>query len=387
MMAITDPAGTTYMNNMFVTGNASSANSQTSAANAVNNTASTTANNTGSNQNAANFASMLSNMMTMNSLSSLGDFSGSSGNSNSDNSWGNLFGMSALSGMSGLSSLGSLNGLNANALMGFGENDTTGSSMMMALLFMLLASQNNNGQNNSLLNSLVSNSNSNTTDSSASNKFSQNYSNYDANTTLCKHMLQNTVSSGVSSIPSNSWVVSNAALTSSVGQRSASTYRSVIDQFDVENNERYRVNKQGIGDTYCNIFTWDVTRAMGAEVPHFIETATGKPVSSGGAGITELNANNVNDWLNKYGSNYGWTKVSAEEAQYYANNGMPAITSWKNSNGHGHLQVVSPSEDETYNSSRGVTIAQAGRQLKNYDYIDTVYGNNALSKVEYFVHV
>lgn len=386
-MAITDPVGTPYMNNMFVTGNTSSANNQTSAVNTVDSAASAAANNAGNTQNAANFASMLSNMMTMNSLSSLGNFSGSSGNSNSDNSWGNLFGMSALSGMSGLSSLGSLNGLNANALMGFGENDTTGSSMMMALLFMLLASQNSNGQNNSLLNSLVSNTNTNTADSQAGNKFSESYNNYDANNTLCKHMLQNTASSAASSIPSNSWVVSNAALTNSVGQRSASAYRSVIDQFDVENNERYRVNKQGIGDTYCNIFTWDVTRAMGAEVPHFIETATGKPASSGGEGVTELNANSVNDWLNKHGSNYGWTKVSAEEAQYYANNGMPAITSWKNSNGHGHLQVVSPSKEGSYNSSRGVTIAQAGRQLKNYDYIDTVYGNNTLSKVEYFVHV
>lgn len=378
-MAITDPAGSVYMNNMYVTGNTTAANNQTAAANV-----SSTANNS---QTTADFANMLSNMMTMNTVSSLGNFSDSSGSSSSSDSWGSLFGMSALSGMSGLGSLSSLSGLNANALMGLGESDSTGSSMMMALLFMLLASQNNNGQNNSLLNSMVSNSSANTNNNSSSNGFVNSYNNYNANNTLCRHMLQNTSSSGASSIPSNSWVAANASLTNMPGQRSASAYRSVIDQFDVENNERYRVNKQGIGDTYCNIFTWDVTRAMGAEVPHFIETSTGKPVSSGGDGITELNANSVNDWLNNHGSEYGWAKVSAEEAQYYANNGMPAVTSWKNSSGHGHLQVVSPSQDGSYNSSRGVTIAQAGRQLKNYDYIDTVYGTNSLSKVEYFVHI
>lgn len=381
-MAITDPAGSVYMNNMYVTGNTTSANNQTAAANMVNNS--------NNSQNAANFANMLSNMMTMNAVSSLGDFSNGSNNSDSDNSWSSLFGMSALSGMNGLSGLGnlsSLNGLNANALMGVTGNDSTGSSIMTALLFMLLASQNNNGQNNSLLNSMASNSAADSNNNSTGNNFVNSYNNYNANNTLCKHMLQNSSASGLSSIPSNSWVASNASLKNAPGQRSAQAYRSVINQFDVENNERYRVNKQGIGDTYCNIFTWDVTRAMGAEVPHFIETSTGNPVSSGGDGITELNANSVNDWLNTHGSRYGWTKVSAEEAQYYANNGMPAITSWKNPNGHGHLQMVSPSEDGAYNSSRGVTIAQAGRQLKNYDYIDTVYGKNSLSKVEYFVHI
>jgi hypothetical protein len=126
---------------------------------------------------------------------------------------------------------------------------------------------------------------------------------------------------------------------------------------------------------------------MGAEVPHYIDNATGAPVSSAGSNTTELNANQVNDWLNTYGSAYGWTKVSAEEAQYYANMGMPSVTSWKNPSGHGHLQVVSPSLDGAYNPEKGVAIAQAGRQLKNYDYITSVYGNGTLANVEYFVHV
>lgn len=374
-MAITDPAGSVYMNNMFVTGNTTSTNNQT-----------TTTNTSNTNQMASDFTNILKNMMTMNAMSSIGNFSNSSNNSNSDNSWGNLFGMSALSGMGGLSSLSGLTGLNANSLMGAGT-ESDNSSMMSALLFMLLASQNNNGQNNNLLNSMVSNSSSNSNGNSTGNNFLNSYNNYNANNTLCRHMLQNSGYTGASSIPSNSWIVSNASLTNSPGQRNASIYRSVIDQFNVENNSRYAVNKQGIGDTYCNIFTWDVTRAMGAEVPHFIETSTGRPVTSGGEGITELDANGVNDWLNKYGQSYGWTKVSAEEAQYYANNGMPAITSWKNSSGHGHLQVVSPSQDGSYNAARGVTIAQAGRQLKNYDYMDTVYGANSLANVEYFAHI
>ena len=160
----------------------------------------------------------------------------------------------------------------------------------------------------------------------------------------------------------------------------------VINQFDVENNPRYAVNQKGTGDTYCNIFVWDVTSAMGAEIPHRIDRDTGAPAASGGDNIQSINANRMTDWLNTYGPQYGWYEVSAEQAQALANRGSPAVAVWKNKGGgHGHVQVVSPSEDGAYDPSRGVAIAQAGRLLRNYTYITNIYSSR-LKDVQYFAH-
>jgi hypothetical protein len=177
------------------------------------------------------------------------------------------------------------------------------------------------------------------------------------------------------------------SVVSSPGARSAAMYRHVIDQFNVENNPRYMVNKNGDNDTYCNIFLWDVTRAMNAEIPHYVdpqtlEARTYPDVS----GARELNANGIYDWLAQKGSEYGWARVSAEQAQQYANRGMPVVTAWKNETGaHGHVQVVCPSEDGRYDASRGVTIAQAGRRLTSYTPIKSIYSER-LKDVVYYAH-
>lgn len=247
-------------------------------------------------------------------------------------------------------------------MLGMGGN---GDGMLMMLMMLMLLGQQNGG---SIGNLLTGNSGT-------------------AQTQYCQHnYVDPYIKTASQGIPSQSWMEANPLLTNHVGERDAATYRAVIDQFNVETNERYRVNKQGIGDTYCNIFTWDVTRAMGAEIPHYVD-ASGVPASSGRNGAKELDANGVNDWLNTYGTTYGWRKASPEEAQEYANMGMPAVTSWKNGNGHGHLQVVSPSLDGTYDAAKGVAIAQAGRQLKNYDYASSAYNSQKFAEVEYFVHI
>jgi len=197
----------------------------------------------------------------------------------------------------------------------------------------------------------------------------------------------NQASTVAGAVPANAWETANPLVVNHMGERDPGTYREVISQFGVETSERYRVNKNGVGDTYCNIFSWDVTRAMGAEIPHYVNAATGEPAAQGDAGATELDANATNDWLNTYGRQYGWVEVSAEQAQEYANAGKPAVTSWKNSGGHGHMQVVSPSESGTYDAERGVAIAQAGRHLYNYNYITSVYGQGTLGQVQYFAHI
>lgn len=175
------------------------------------------------------------------------------------------------------------------------------------------------------------------------------------------------------------------AVTSHEGNRSPGLYRQVIDQFSVQTNPRYAVNKKGHGDTYCNIFLWDVTSAMGAEIPHYVDAKTGAPRTYPNVeGARELSANGIYNWLGEQGSRYGWFQVTPEQAQTLANQGRPVVTALKKS-GHGHVQVVCPSEDGAYNENRGVTVAQAGRRLTGYKPITSIY-NDSLPKVVYYAH-
>lgn len=49
--------------------------------------------------------------------------------------------------------------------------------------------------------------------------------------------------------------------------RTRATYDNVVNQFAVGSNPRYA---QRNGNTYCNIFAWDVMSAMGATLPHWV---------------------------------------------------------------------------------------------------------------------
>lgn len=293
----------------------------------------------------SSFTQLLSGLMTSNSLSMLGDFSGtSSGSSDYMNS---MMGSSLLGGLGGTSS-------------------SSDSGMMTMLLMMLLLQNSNNTSNN--------------TPGTAADSSTQSMA--------CQHVYAYPASNyEKQGIPSDASLPSNPPITNSAGERNPSLYRAIINQFDVENNIRYQNNKNGVDDTYCNIFAWDVTRAMGAEIPHYVDAATGIPAIAGNSNAVEMNANQVNDWLNTNGTSYGWVKATPEQAQEYANMGMPAVTSWKNPSGHGHLQVVSPSTDGQYDATRGVAIAQAGSQLVNYGYASSVYSADTLSQIEYFVHI
>ena len=185
-------------------------------------------------------------------------------------------------------------------------------------------------------------------------------------------------------LPVAYWKPASPAIIGSEGNRSAENLRAIIDQFDVENAGRYKPRD---GYTYCNIFLWDVTSALGCEIPHYVNADTGEPMTYPDVtGSMELNSNRTLDWLVTKGVEYGWREVSAEEAQHAANAGLPAVTVWKNPGDVGHVQVVCPSEDGLYNAEKGPTIAQAGRKTLNYAYSRSVYSISGLSKVRYFVH-
>lgn len=249
----------------------------------------------------------------------------------------------------------------------FGSQDTS-SLILMALLL----SGNNNGLSGQIGNMLLSNQTGTGVYGGVGASYQRAANAY--------------TSSGVSNIPAAAWKEATAGLTSVPGRRNASLYAAVMNQFNVENHQRYAINKMGNNDTYCNIYAWDVTKAMGAEIPHYVDS-NNQPTTSSAKGARAVNANGMNNWLNSSaGKANGWRKVSAQEAQMLANQGYPAVASWKNPSGHGHISMVAPSKDGRYDSSRGVAISQAGADLIQYGYISQVYKKSALKNVEYFVH-
>jgi len=183
-------------------------------------------------------------------------------------------------------------------------------------------------------------------------------------------------------IPAEPWKPVTPQVTSSAGGRSARQYAQVIDQFNVENNDRYAPRDD---KTYCNIFVWDVTRAMGAEIPHYYDVKTGAPKAYGDSQANQMSANGMCNWLNKQGEDYGWYRVSASKAQSLANQGKPVVTAWKNNGGKGHVQMVCPSADGRYSAARGVTVAQAGSTLTRYTPITRIF-KKSLSEVAYYAH-
>lgn len=169
------------------------------------------------------------------------------------------------------------------------------------------------------------------------------------------------------------WVPSQPPLTNQAGNRDPNTYAQVLNQFAVGNNPRYARRD---GNTYCNIFSWDATRAMGAEIPHWVDPSG---ASTGVGQGRELDANGTNQWLHTHGADHGWRQVTAEQAQHLANQGQPAVASWRNPSGIGHIAMVRPGEL----TQGGPATAQAGSHNFNSGHAVDGFGNRV---PEYWVH-
>lgn len=123
-------------------------------------------------------------------------------------------------------------------------------------------------------------------------------------------------------------------------ERAPENLHKAHEQFYVESNIRYR---PWLGRTYCNIFAWDVTRALGCEIPHWV-TQDGKPAPALGAGAREMNANSTFQWLSIHGGEYGWRRLATkDEAEMRADLGYPTVPVWLNSTGgSGHIALLLP---------------------------------------------
>lgn len=197
------------------------------------------------------------------------------------------------------------------------------------------------------------------------------------------------------------WRPTSPAVTSDSSNRSTALYNDVINQFAVGNNPRYAVrNTDGRpGDeTFCNLFLWDVTSAMGAPIPHWVQ-GNGVPypddlvAAAGGYGEVsehawEMNANAASRWLDNHGEAYGWREATAEEAQRMADQGRPAVAAWDSrSEEAGHVAVLRPSSPEhPYDPAKGPVIAQAGGTNSNYSTVSGGFGSKKMAQVVYYVH-
>lgn len=148
------------------------------------------------------------------------------------------------------------------------------------------------------------------------------------------------------------------------GKRSKNAYREVMDSFEVETNPRYDNTK---GPTYCNIYVWDVTSAMGCEIPHWVDGY-------------ELNANGANAWLATKGKENGWEEIDEATAISMANEGYPTVAC-----SDGHIAMVAPSEP----GDQGIYLSQAGGIYEKYNgnnrHIPGSYVNYGL-QVKYYYH-
>ncbi|MDZ7840487.1 MAG: hypothetical protein U5R46_06650 [Gammaproteobacteria bacterium] len=157
-------------------------------------------------------------------------------------------------------------------------------------------------------------------------------------------------------------------------------YDALIDQFAVEVNPRYRRNAQLRGETYCNIFVWDVTRAMDAEIPHWV---TDGGQSTRAAHGREMNANAVIGWLQSRGPRHGWREVEPHVAQAHANRGAPAIVVWRNEPEIGHMAIVRPGDA----TEEGLPVSDAGETNHGRTRAAYVFTKGwQFGELKYFAH-
>lgn len=159
-------------------------------------------------------------------------------------------------------------------------------------------------------------------------------------------------------IPNQQYLPTQAAVTCSPSCRCADHLLAVLGQFGVLSHVRYRPfrSENGTLTTFCNIFLWDCTRALGCEIPHWADPVTGEPVPVNHG--EELSANKIVSWLATHGQRFGWMPITPEMANLLAHSGRPVVAVWANPHGPGHVVMLGPSAD----GSAGPTIYQAGAQ-------------------------
>jgi hypothetical protein len=167
------------------------------------------------------------------------------------------------------------------------------------------------------------------------------------------------------------WDPVDAPIRSEPGARSRAQLALVLAQFCVETNPRYRPERLITGRllTWCNIFVWDVTRALGCEVPHWLDYPR-----------RELTANDQIAWLaSADGFNAGWSACTPANAYELARQGCPVVATFKAPVGSGHVALVHPSPDD----EPEILVTQAGRVCRDAARLVDCFG---AMPVHFFSH-
>lgn len=167
---------------------------------------------------------------------------------------------------------------------------------------------------------------------------------------------------------------------------------AVLNALDVTRTSRYQPT---LSATFCNIFAWDATTALGAEIPHWVDRVTGEAYrydtalsySENAERGRELNANALYDWLETRGTTVGYRAVDRETATLAANAGRPAVAIWQNpdTDRSGHIVVLRPYDPAYPGDSAGTYVAQAGLRNSNYMTLEKAFGSK-LNTVRYYIH-
>ena len=189
------------------------------------------------------------------------------------------------------------------------------------------------------------------------------------------------------------------------------TYNRIINQFGIgtnndDTNFRYKPKS---GETFCNIFVYDVCCAYGAKYPYWTDEAYneeprgnaifyegftgnikgGTRTQFGQPGNVQLssvyaktafenNANKNYEWMKKFASKNGWRTVNAESAQISANNGFLTIGLLKGKPGKkeggalgaGHAWIIRPTKSGAVEKGK-IYVAEAGANCNNGHFFGT----------------
>jgi hypothetical protein len=160
--------------------------------------------------------------------------------------------------------------------------------------------------------------------------------------------------------------------------------QDVIEYLDVEHSARYAPDSTS---TFCNIYAYDVAYCLGAYLPRVWWTADSiiklqneeKVAIEYDKTVTELTANRISDWFDKFGSSFGWSRLfDLNTMQDEVNKGQLGILVAQriNLNNPGHIVAIVP--ETPMNAAKRVNgqvivplQSQAGRINKKYSAANT----------------
>lgn len=153
----------------------------------------------------------------------------------------------------------------------------------------------------------------------------------------------------------------------------------IISYLDVERSARYLPKS---GQTFCNIYAHDYCHLAGVYLPRVwwrpkallrITAGEAVPVAYGTT-VAELNANSLYNWLEEFGTDFGWRRtLDLTELQNAANMGQVALICGQRTelNQPGHICPVVPETEKHRVTRRGgivTTPLQSQAGASNFRY-------------------